>query len=215
MCDKAPVPRRGDFRIVGQRRIGRQTFKDPIDHVDHHLARTPAGAEKLVAHVGQLGLGGVEYLRHTAAPAIDRLLHVADRKEAASPGPLAASGRQRTQHSPLRQGRVLKLVDQQMRDRTVESPGGVFPNALFERVGQQPRHVAEQQPGPLVFDPPILLGKRPQQLERRLGLIDDLADQHPGGMVEQRLIKLCQVRLDRLAIEETVLPPRPWPAPCR
>ena len=56
-------------------------LKHLVDRVDHRLRRAVAGGERLAVEVGQLIVQGVEDFRHAAAPAVDRLLRVADAEE--------------------------------------------------------------------------------------------------------------------------------------
>ena len=134
------------------------------------------------------------------APAIDRLLDVADRKKAAPRLVLATDRRQRPQHAPLGQRRVLKFVDQQMLDRAIQPPRGLPPHRSIGRIGQPPRHVGKGQARPLLLNPPIIGGKTVEQPERGLGLIGNLSDQHAGGVLDQRPIQGDQVGIDRLSV---------------
>ena len=75
----------------GQRLVGRQIGKHPIDRVDDHRTGAIALGERLLADAGQFRLRGVERLRHAAPPTVNRLLDVSHAKEAAAAG-LVATG---------------------------------------------------------------------------------------------------------------------------
>ena len=137
----APLLR--NFAECRQRPVGSQIGEHPIHGVDHRLAGPETLGQSRLPDAGQFVAHGVEQLGDAAPPAIDRLLDVADAEEAATGRPVARRQRERLEHLPLRQGRVLELVEQQVSDRGIQPPIGMLHQPVGQARGQQAGDIVE------------------------------------------------------------------------
>ena len=87
-----------------------------------------------------------------------------------------------------------------MSDRRVQPPMRVLHQAVGQTGGQHAGQIVEPQPAPADLQPLVNFAIRGQQLIGGFGVIDDLADDKPPRLTQQRLIKLGQCRVDRFLV---------------
>ncbi len=150
----------------------------------------------------------VEQFSPAAAPAVDRLLHITNAEEGARA--IAVSGdffSEKAEHAPLIEAGVLKLIEQQMTDGTIEAIADFGEQriiALGQFVCELVRKIAVKKQPLLLAQANVVRIKAMEQVVGGLRLSGDISEQRRFGMLDQRHEDAEQIRIDRLPVEHRI-----------
>src|SRR5712691_8373980 len=120
VCCKALAPGSHHCRVRRQDWIRIQRAKDCIHCINDDLTGAIATIELCFGDIGQVCHDSVNELCNTPTPAIDGLFPVTDTEEGVSILGSYTFGK-RADGTPLCQGRILKFVQEQMSNRSIEA----------------------------------------------------------------------------------------------